>query len=185
MNDSGASLALINWYSVAQRVKMNALSRGGVIPSVSTATAADDVGAGLNDLLLDRINPFRLVAVFPSSQEIVEWRWDLKQLVHRHHPWRMHQWVSSGFDEPRAQAVRGKTFEQAQSQKSAGSLVWLRRLHRSHSPQTGPFSTCMHREEAVTVSYAEVCVVRNRARMEYVPGAPCNNSEVSRHYLRL
>jgi hypothetical protein len=87
--------------------------------------------------------------------------------------------VSSGFDEPRAQEVRGGAFGRAQRQKSAGGLVWLRRLHRSHSPQEGPFSICMHREDAVTVSYTEVSVFRNRARMGHIAGAPCSGSRVS------
>src|SRR5213083_21809 len=49
LNDKGVSLALINWYSVAQRVKKDTLSRGGVIPSVSTDIAANSIDAILND----------------------------------------------------------------------------------------------------------------------------------------
>ena len=100
-------------------------------------------------------------------------------------PVKYQQWVSSGFDEPRAQEVRGGAFQRAQRQRSARSLVWLRRLHRSHLPQEGPFSICMHREDAVTVSYTEVSVFGNRARLEHLRGAPCNSSEVSRHYLQV
>ncbi|HTL18112.1 MAG TPA: hypothetical protein VL793_12820 [Patescibacteria group bacterium] len=185
MNERGVCLALINWYSVVQRVENGTLSRGEVIPSVCTASIKKFVQAGLDGLPLDRINPFRLISIFPTSQEVIEWRWDLKQLVRHEHPWRLHQWVSSGFDEPKAQKVRGRTFKQAQSHKSAGSIAWLRSLHRSHSPQTGPFSICMHREDAVTVSYTAVSVFGSRARMEHVRGALCNSSEVSHHSLHV
>ena len=185
LNDRGISLALINWYSVEKRVNKDTLSRGEVIPSVSTATASSFVQAGLNDLPLDRINPFRLISVFPSSQEVIEWRWDLKQLVRHDHQWRLQQWVSSGFDEPRAQQVRGGIFDRVQSQSSVGSLDWMRRLHRSHSPQKGPFSTCMHREDAATVSYTEVAVLGKRASMRHIRGPPCNRSEVLSHNLRV
>jgi hypothetical protein len=41
-----------------------------------------------------------------------------------------------------------RLFQRAGRQHSADSLDWLRRLHRSHSPQAGPFSTCMHRSDA-------------------------------------
>src|SRR2546426_6818300 len=47
----------------------------------------------------------------------------------------------SGFDEPAAQRVRGATFRKARKQASDGSLAWQRRLHRSHTPERGPFST--------------------------------------------
>ena len=41
----------------------------------------------------------------------------------------------------------------ARNQKFEGRLNWLRRLHRSHLPERGPFSICMHRSDAATVSY--------------------------------
>ena len=185
LNDGGSCLALINWYSVAERVKRDGLSRGEVIPSVAAACAWKSVDAGLKSLPLRRINPFRLVAAFPASREIFEWRWDLKQLVRKSHRWRLQQWVSSGLDEPRAQQVRGGTFKRVQSQSTVGGLDWMRRLHRSHSPQKGPFSTCMHREDAATVSYTEVAVLGKRASMRHIRGPPCNRSEVLSHNLRV
>ena len=184
LNDHGVSLALINWYSVAQRLKRGTLSRGGVIPWVITEKAADFIDAGLNDLPLDRINPFRLICAFPASREVIEWRWDVERLVRHDHQWELQQWVSSGLDEPRAQEVRGGAFQEARCQQSTASLVWLRRLHRSHLPQEGPFSICMHREDAVTVSYTEVSVSSHQVRMDHVLGAPCNCGPVSRQFLR-
>ena len=179
LNDEGVTFALINWYSVTAKVEVNFVSRGVIIPSLTAADSPALASTGLAALSLDRINPFRLICVFPASQEITEWSWDLKELVRQTHRWRLQQWVSSAYDEPRAQQVRGRTFEQARSQKSLGALDWLRRLHRSHSPQEGPFSTCMHREDGATVSYTEVCASRSRARMRHVQGAPCTSFEVS------
>jgi hypothetical protein len=173
LNDDGVCLALINWYSVAARVKRHPVSRGRCIPAVSTANEPARVNAGLVRLPLKRINPFRLIGVFPRLRQITEWRWNLKQLVWRNHRWRSRQWISSGFDEPTAQQVRGRTFRQAKAQASEGTLDWLRRLHRSHSPQRGPFSTCMHRDDAATVSYTELCVWRDGATMRHILGAPC------------
>ena len=141
--------------------------------SVSTASTPDFADAALARIPLNRITPFRLIGVFPVTGEIVEWRWNLKQLIRKNHRWKSQQWISSGFDEPAAQRVRGRTFQQARRQRSVGSLDWLRRLHRSHSPQAGPFSTCMHRADAATVSYTEVAVSSRDATMRYHAGAPC------------
>jgi hypothetical protein len=173
LNDSGACLALINWYSVTARVESGVISRGQLVSSVTAAGARERVDVGLTDLPLDRINPFRLIGVFRASRDVVEWRWDLKELVRRQHRWRAQQWISSGFDEPTAQQIRGKTFRLSQDKKSSGNLPWLRRLHRSHLPEPGPFSTCMHRADASTVSYTEITVLQRQATMRYRPGPPC------------
>ncbi len=176
VNDHGATLALINWNSITARAGGKAVSRGEVINSMGAAISPDFVGAALAGLPLNRINPFRLISVFPMTGEIVEWRWNLKQLVRKNHRWKSQQWISSGFDEPTAQRVRSKTFQRAERQHSTGSLDWLRRLHRSHSPQAGPFSTCMHRADAATVSYTEVTVSSRQAVIRYHAGTPCQNS---------
>src|ERR1051326_3475305 len=142
LNDKGVALALTNWCSVDAKARGNIVSRGAVIPCVSGVDSPALTNTELAALPLERINPFRLIGVFPGSQEIVEWRWNLKQLTRKRDRWRAQQWISSGFDESTAQNVRSKTFRKAQVQKSAGTIGWLRHLHRSHAPQTGPFSTC-------------------------------------------
>lgn len=172
-NDDAATFALINWYSILARVESTAVSRGEIVNRVSPASSPEAALAAIVGLPLNRINPFRLIGVFPKTRKIVEWRWDLKQLVRKDLRWQTQQWISSGFDEPTAQRVRGRTFRQAQQQSSAGSLDWLRRLHRSHSPHCGPFSTCMHRADAATVSYTEVSVAARKAAMRHHLGAPC------------
>jgi hypothetical protein len=54
-------------------------------------------------------------------------------------------------------------------------IVQLRALHASHLPQRGPFSICMHRPEATTVSYSEVVASAKRITLRYQPGAPCRH----------
>ncbi len=173
VNDSGATLALINWYSVAARVAGKTFSRGEVVKSVLPSASPAGVDAALAEVSLIRVNPFRLIGVFPKAKTVVEWRWDLRQLKRFSHTWQTNIWISSGFDEPGAQRTRGNYFTEALRQSSAGSTEWLRRLQRSHSPERGPYSICMHRDDAATVSYSEVTVSRLAATMRYTPGAPC------------
>jgi hypothetical protein len=173
LNDLGVSVALINWYSVRKHVERNAVSRGEVVKAVGIAESAKAAHARLKELPLRRINPFRLIGIFPASDEIVEWRWNLKRLVRKRARWRTQQWISSGFDEPAAQRHRGGSFREALPPRSMPGLNWLRRLHRSHAPHAGPFSTCMHRSDAATVSYTEIAVARRTATMRYYAGSPC------------
>ena len=174
VNDSGITFTLINWYAISSKVKAKSVSRGEVVKAVSSSTTALLAAGTLEQLPLPRINPFRLIGFFPETNEIFEWRWDLKTLFAKQHPWRLQQWISSGFDEPQAQRLRDKVFQGAAALKSAGHREWLRRLHRSHAPATGPFSTCMHREDAATVSYTEVSVSSRITVMRYFDGAPCH-----------
>lgn len=173
VNDSRVTFALINWYSITARVDGKPVSRGGVVRAVGSCNSAAMAAKNLEQLPLKHLNPFRLIGFFPNHQEIYEWRWNLKKLSAKKHPWRSQQWISSGFDEPRAQRLRGRTFQAAVKQKSVGSLAWLRRLHGSHAPESGPFSTCMHRSDAATVSYTEVDVSPQITAMRYFDGPPC------------
>jgi len=185
VNDSGATLALINWYAVPACVAGQPVSRGEVVKSSLVADSPGMADKAMSGLPLARVNPFRLVGVFLASRAVIEWRWNLKRLERRDHPWQTNTWISSGFDELGAQQTRGKIFREALRQKSAGSVDWLRRLHRSHRPARGPYSTCMHREDAVTVSYTEVAVSAYAATMRYLAGAPCCDLPASVHQLKL
>lgn len=175
LNDAGVTLALINWYSVSDRAQASPVSRGEVIKATCAACNLNSVETLLNDLPLNRINPFRLIGIFASSTEIAEWRWNLKSLERKIPAWKTQQWISSGFDEFSAQRERSRSFHKALRQSSAGCLDWLRRLHRSHTPEKGPFSTCMHRIDAATVSYTEVAVQDSRASLRHCTGAPCQH----------
>lgn len=176
LNDQGTTLALINWYSIPERVSKGAVSRGTIIPSLRWADTLEEVEAGLENHPLQRTNPFRLIGVFPQTGKVVEWQWDLKELKRIEHPWRLSIWISSGYDEAGAQRMRMRTFKKACRQASAGTLDWLRRLHRSHKPQGGPYAICMHRKDAVTVSYTEVAVTMRSGIMRYAGDAPCLGS---------
>jgi hypothetical protein len=180
LNDTGATMALINWYSVKARVKIDAISRGEVVNLVSAAGGKTCVDSAFAKLPLTKMNPFRLIGIFPATSEIFEWRWDLKRLVCKKHPWKPQQWISSGFDEPKAQRTRSAAFRLALAQRSAGSLDWIRRLHRSHT-HYGAFSTCMHRNDAATVSCTEIAYTPRHAIMHHHHGAPCRPLK---HYVR-
>jgi len=173
VNDFNISLALINCYSVPTRVERSPISRGEVVNATCAADNPSVMEAVLSGLPLDRINPFRLIGIFPALFQITEYQWDLKRLELKNWAWQEQQWISSGFDEPAAQRERSQTFKQALEHKSAGSLSWLRRLHRSHGPEKGPFSTCMHRSDAATVSYTEAVVLAHEASIWHCLGPPC------------
>jgi hypothetical protein len=193
-NDAGVCLALINWHRIEREPNNDVLSRGLVIRELAGKCTADEIVAALRKLPLRKFRPFRLIAIFPARTRITEWRWNLERLNKRDHKWQRQHWFSSGFDERTAERVRAKICasfvaggdapgrrEPSRRGRTAGvsaagyGLSWLRKLHRSHTPKRGPFSICMHRTDASTVSYTEVAVSKRRATMRYKSGPSCSN----------
>ena len=172
VNDAGVTFALINWYSVSARVSGNVVSRGEVARSLLAYDGLSGAEKHLADFPLRNTNPFRLLGIFPESTAIVEWRWNLSALERIAHEWKTNIWISSGFDELGAQRTRFQTFVGAEP-GLARSGDSLRALHSSHAPSRGPYSICMHRADAATVSYAEVQVNSVAATLAYKADAPC------------
>lgn len=173
VNDRGVSVALINWYAITARAPQPAASRGDVVRALRDCGAAEEMASRCEHLPLARMNPFRVIGFFPGEAVVQEWSWDRRELVCRRHDWSPRQWLSSGHDEPAAQRIRSGTFEAVKLEADAGSGPWFRRLHASHEPQRGPFSTCMHRADAATVSYTEVEVTGTKAVMRHCLGPLC------------
>jgi Transport and Golgi organisation 2 len=55
-------------------------------------------------------------------------------------------------------------------------LDCLQKLHKSHDPEPGPYSICMHRPDAATVSYTQVEFTPREISMVYVAGPPCETT---------
>jgi hypothetical protein len=172
VNDCGLTLALINWYSVPDRVSANVVSRGEIVKNLLSSESLDIVNDAFASQPLSRVNPFRLIGISREKQ-IVEWRWNLRQLSAYDHLWISRTWISSGFDEPGAQRTRGNFFAKALRQHDAGTTSWLRQVHSSHDPKPSAHSTCMHREDAATVSYTEIEVAERWVTLRYANGPLC------------
>jgi hypothetical protein len=178
-NDAGVCLALVNWHRIERQPVRSIMSRGQVVRKLAGKSSTEEIAAGLAALPLRRLPPFRLIAIIPSTKDIMEWRWNLERLSIRTHVWQLQHWFSSGFDERQAQRERRRICDAAHKQITARNLGWLRRLHRSHSPKSGPFSICMHRSGAATVSYTEVAVSDRRATMRYKAGPSCSSAAMA------
>lgn len=174
VNDAGVTFALINWYSVTARVSQRPISRGEVTRSILPCPDFSDAQKHLSEFPLKKTNPFRLIGVFPQATSVIEWRWDLSALERVVHDWRTNMWISSGFDEPGALRERQEIFLQS-LQTNETNVRRLRELHSSHVPSSGPYSVCMHRVDAETVSYTEICVDERTATLRHKAGPLCHS----------
>jgi len=178
INDAGICFALINWHRIACAPSRSNVSRGEVVKALAARSSTEEIANGLAALPLRRLRPFRLIAINSSKKKITESRWNGKQLTTSKHAWERRHWFSSGVDERRAELERSRVCDSAKVRNSVANLSWLRRLHRSHSPKRGPFSICMHRSDAATVSYTEVIVSAQRVTMRYKAGPCCANGAI-------
>ena len=188
VNQMGVCLALINWHRIEDAVAGVAGpgrprstpaatelgTRGEIVIALAGAGSSQELTVALMNLPLRAYRPFRLVAIVPGEHRVTEWRWDLEALTTCQNRWERQHWFSSGFNEATAEFERARLCEGAFEHGGAVGLESLRRLHQSHAPRRGPFSICMHRSDAVTVSYTEVVVSDHRVVMRYKNGAPCS-----------
>jgi hypothetical protein len=182
VNDGGITLALINWYSVPDRAHEIVVSRGEIVRKLLSSETIVAVDSSLASQPLSCMNPFRLIVV-SRDERLIEWRWDLHQLRAYRHPWLSRTWISSGFDEPGAQRIRGNAFAEALKEPSSDSIQWLRRIHSSHGPKPSPYSTCMHREDAATVSYTEIEVADEVIALRYSKKPLCCSTTLEQFIL--
>ena len=185
-NDSGVTLALLNWNDDPQRaLNPSARSRGLVIPGLVASRSLAEVRAALTTMDLQGVSPFRLVGVFPLELEVWEWRWNSAEIDSKVHRWEPQHWFSSSVSDDQARNVRGAVCHRAWSEPDAGGAAWLQRLHASHENGPGPFSICVHREDAQTLSYTEVACARSEVRLRHFAGSPCTLESDSVKTLRL
>lgn len=176
-NSHGNLLALLNWYSMEKKkLGEKCRSRGELIPAHLHEPDAESTKLALQQSDFNGTDPFRLFGFFPAERLILEWRWDAYKLTTRFHEWGRHHWFSSSWSDERAEIERGNSFERTWREDLRDRSGWLRRLHASHIPEPGPYSICVHREDAATVSYTEVRCGRRELQMRYSPGNACQSA---------
>jgi hypothetical protein len=164
----GVCIALINWRRIERKPAGDIVSRGEV------TTASTDIADAIATLTLRKPRPFCLIAVVPSEQTLTARRWNLEWLAARAHPSKAQHWFSSGFDERKPKSNDAACVSRRTTDNCLRVLHGMRRLHRSHAAEPGPFSNCMHRAGAGTVSYTEVAVSPKWLVMRYKNGTPCS-----------
>ncbi len=165
-NEFGLTVALLNAWSDGGEPR-EPRSRGLLVMDLAQERDVDAVVASLATEELARYRGFHLLAldrsgaprVFRGSPGATRVVPELAQTP----------LVSSSLDEGRARLVRSELFRTRAPVDAAGHVGF----HVSHEPERGPWSPCMHRDDASTVSATHVAVERDRAQVRYADGSPC------------
>lgn len=172
----GILLALLNWNDIEPGdLPTKTKSRGFVIPTLIGAQNLAAVDSTFERVPLEGVLPFRLFGFFPGQTSAALWRWDGMRKNQQALPWSCGHWFSSSLSDQAAEKQRGFACEAAASESGFGTPESLRLLHASHIPAAGPFSVCVHRPDAATVSYTEVVCGERSLLIRYMAGNPCRN----------
>lgn len=171
VNQHGLSLGLLNGYQDELPRDAGRLeSRGGVVTRLLFEATHADLEEGLAELPFERLRGFRLL-VLDAAGEARLHRWDGRELSLGLLPEL--PLTSSSRDPEGAGRARRQHLEALRQRHGELSERVLVDFHTSHEPERGARSTCMHRDDASTVSASWIAVEEERVLFRYAPGAPC------------
>ncbi len=180
VNEHGLALCLLNRYQDASGVPPGARSRGLLVRELASSPGAAALRVAIGKSALLDYAPFTLVA-FVMGERPECFAWDGGRLAISRLDPEQRPLSSSSFETEAVLATRRKTMREAlaattgeyEAEPEAEALEALATLHRSHLPERGAYSVCMHRPDASTVSFTEIVIDAEAATMRYAPGPPC------------
>jgi hypothetical protein len=172
-NEFGVSVCLVNGAAASTSSAIRR-SRGLLVRELAWAPSAGECSLWLRQLDLRPFAGFSLVILEPRRSAIVA-QWNGIELTIDPAGDGQMPLTSSSYDDEGVRRSRrdecarrvgeGRTFDPA-------LLYWF---HASHGAAPDAYSTCMHRDDAETVSFSWVIVSRDAIRFLYSPGALCQS----------
>lgn len=173
LNEYGISVGLLNRYEDdLTESPSNFATRGKIVLDLLGGRALDQIQSRFQTLKLAAFRPFTVFAIAPG-QPVFKADWNGRSLTLNRHADHTSPLTSSSHDTFKARSARRVVYH-ALTRRGA-TLETLLRFHTSHLPEAGPYSTCMHRADAQTVSFTMIMVGPDGGALRYTPGPPCEN----------
>jgi Transport and Golgi organisation 2 len=183
VNERGLALTLLNQYGLAQPTGPRPLSRGRLLLALADAGSQAEAWDRARTGALEQYSPFTL-GVFQRGHPALLLGWDGYTLTDQTHDQSGLVITSSSVAQDAADQARRKLFLEAAAASAPLDVATLERLHKSHLPEEGPLSVCMHRADAETVSLTRISVSPSEVSLSYVAGAPCRGQATDAVTLR-
>jgi hypothetical protein len=163
VNERGLSLCLLNLYGVETASPAGRFtSRGLLLAALTHHQSPVEVARDLWSLDLNRYRPFLLLLLARQMMPLLL-KWDGTQISGDVRP--QMPVTTSSFDTANVIHARQRRFDEL-APRDAQSL---RRYHFSRDPRGGPYSVCLARADARTVSFSHISVIGNTVNFEYQP----------------
>ena len=177
VNERGLSIGLLNGYRNTDPPEGPAegfRSRGLLPVSLIDSASIDEVALRLRRMELGGFRSFEILAM-QRGDEVLLARWSGRELTTRTPAGGASPLVSSSFDTSAVRASRESLYRRIVGDGGEERLERHRAYHRCHHPGRGPYSPCMHRPDAKTVSFSHVAVTGERVCFHYLPHSPCRS----------
>ncbi len=173
VNEMGVTLCLLNRYGDPQiRNNGEFVSRGLLLTDLLDCRGVEEVKQRLSSRQLEEFRPFTLVTL-GVAEPALEFDWYGGELVSAAYAEENMPIVSSSFRDQAVGAGRKMTFADLLIGAGQVNVSMLEKFHRSHTPEAGPYSVCMHRVDAQTVSLSRITVGPESIVFDYHPDSPC------------
>jgi hypothetical protein len=90
--------------------------------------------------------------------------------------------ISSSRDPTGVSLTRRRFFNELLMESGKVDDHLLERFHSSHFPAASAYSTCMHRDDARTVSFSKVNVSRDGIEFFYHADSPCAGAQANNRF---
>ena len=169
VNDKGLCIALLNYYQ-GKHPKGRLISRGALVKQLSHCHSLDHAITTLKETDLLKFAPFSLLlfAHDDKATQVRLFQWDGKQLQDKR---PVSPLISSAF--ALEEVTESRVAQYTQMMSSGVTLDRLTAFHCSHEPRKSYLSTCMHREDAHTVSFSRIHLQASSVSFFYQPASPC------------
>ncbi|MFN7947701.1 MAG: NRDE family protein [Blastocatellia bacterium] len=185
VSEFGLSLCLLNRYqdeTVEPLAKP--VSRGLLLTELMDSDSPAQVSCRIKQNDLTRFQPFTLLALAPGTPALII-HWTGRELLNGSSAEAQMPLTSSSYETARVIESRQQQFAEMKQQAGKITADLLVKFHRSHAPERGPFSVCMHRADAATVSFSRISVADGAIRFDYHSAAPCTDGAHTSHSLSL
>ena len=171
VNEFGFSACLLNYYSPVDQIDGEFISRGHLLRSLLDCTDIGQAEERLLSIDTAQYRSFTVLLFDPKTPGpfLVRWPGSGELLVDPKVP---EPQSSSSFKTSEVVASRVRLFRKKYAE---GDESGRQHYHRSHEPERGPFSVCMHRQDAKTQSFSDIEVAPERVAFTYTDGSPCKN----------
>jgi Transport and Golgi organisation 2 len=180
VNENGVAICLLNRTENPNRTAPTPRSRGLLTWDLLTLRGAGSQPAAsrlVSTLPGPTLHaPFTLLVLEPGRPALIA-DWDGQDLrIDPAGDARM-PLISSSFDPIGVDTQRRAEFRRMVGQSGGVTASLLRSYHQSHAVCPSPYSVCMHRGDAQTVSFTRVRVAEDAIELAYSPQPLCANPE--------
>lgn len=179
VNELGITVCLVNRYRCfhcSSERKPRPLSRGVLLTRLAVCRSLEEAQSRFDTLDLAAYPPFTMVALAPGRPSLLL-HWTGRDSLIECNGEAAMPLVSSSFDPRGVEVCRKRLFNTLAEEHGRVDLQLLKDFHASHAPTPSAYSPCMHRENALTVSFSRVTIRDGVIEFVYFPVPPCARRE--------